>query len=172
MVRKKENEKKKAKEVARKILEDRPYYQHQDAVERGQQLTLYAFIGGVTLLGISTIKGCRIYLPYAIYTIVQFGVVWLCAWEYHRKKKPRFLCFAALFFILSYALERFHLGPLYEPMKNHLPTVVGSGMYRSPGLVKGIAVISPSLYLWTKVMYAAIWTILFFTAFRFRRVKR
>lgn len=156
---------------AKKILENRPNENLRIAISQTLKLTLYAALIGVAMLLIAMFEENQMYIPYAIYTISEFVILYVCAREFQKEKKYRFLLLAVLLFSLTFLLERYHLGGLYEPMKNNLPTVIHTGAGRSVGLVKSLAIMAPTLYLWTKIMFGVIWGIMLFNALRLKRIK-
>ncbi|MDC0257546.1 hypothetical protein OAK35_02265 [Crocinitomicaceae bacterium] len=159
---------KEKRNVAKEILRNRPSDSLNDALKQSQKLTLYALLVAVAILVVGILEENRVYIPYAIYTIVEFGFVFVFFREFQKVRKYRFLLIAIALFVLTYLLERFHLGELYEPMKRKVPTMLGHG--RSVGLVKTFAIMAPFIYLWTKIIFVLIWTITLINAMRLKYV--
>lgn len=157
--------------VAKRILEKRYDDQLSDGVNRGLRLSLYGGLAGVILLCIGMIEQNRMYLPYAIYSILEFALVYFFAREFQKDRKYSFLLIAIALFTITYLLERYHLGPLYEPMIDYYPGKYHNGVMNSIGLVKAFTVMAPTLYLWTKIVYILLWIILLINALRLKHSK-
>ena len=157
--------------VAKRILEKRYDDNLNDGINRGLRLSLYGGLGGFVLLGIGMIEQNRMYIPYALYTIIEFAFVYFFAREFQKDRKYRFLLFAIALFTITYLLERYRLGALYEPMIAYYPGRYHNGVMKSIGLVKAFTVMAPTLYLWTKIVYFLLWIILLINALRLKYIK-
>lgn len=163
--------KKNPKSIAEDILENRPYVNFENALKRSRYLTLLAGVGALFLFAVSFFEENRIYTPYTLFTLLQVGLILFGVNQFQKKKESRWLLFAISSAIIAYLFERYSLGAFYEPMKNYLPRMIHSGRHHSVGLVKSIAIMSPALYFWTKVIYGIIWTGMFLNALRLKKLK-
>lgn len=158
------------KPVAEEILENRPYVNFEIALNRSRYLTFLAGVGALFLFAVSFIEENRIYTSYALFTILQVGLILLGVHFFRQTQRSKWLLFAVVSAIVTYLLERHALGAFYEPLKGVMPTLVNQP-YKSPGIVKGLAVMMPTFYFWTKVLFGIIWTIIFLNALRLKKIR-
>ncbi|MCR9171661.1 MAG: hypothetical protein NXI10_04165 [bacterium] len=161
---------KKSGDVIKRNVQHRVDDSLSDVISHTLKLTLIAILFGLFLLVTSMMEGNEVYLPYAIYTIVQFSIIYVCAYRFQTVRKYRLLLLALVLFVATFLLERYHMGALFEPMKDKLPSVVGTGYRRSVGLVKSLAIMAPTLYFWAKILLGTIWFILLAKAMSLKKI--
>lgn len=102
----------------------------------------------------------KVYKSYALFNLGQCMVILGFVYLFKKRSQARWLVLGVTIAVTLYILERYFLGGLIEPMKGQMPTIVGTGAYQSPGLVKVISMYLPTLYLCTKIAFFSVWIIL------------